>query len=275
MRKKAVWVIAVLSLFVSLPFIIPEALSLSNRDYISFSDESGKHHRMKREEVMMGAVLSMMGEDAPDEAYKAAAVVVSTIIVGGMYHPNFEENYLICDVSQFSEDKRLHVTELISAVDGQILLYDGKPITAAFHESSGGSTVSYESIFGEDKPYLRAVESDKVTENQLITRERLRILYGDDSSFSVVSSSEDGAVKEVLCSSGKISGEQFRNDCGIYSTVFTISEDESGIIVTSYGLGHQVGLSLSGAKEKAEGGSRYDEILLHYYSGAVLGKSVK
>ena len=47
---------------------------------------------------------------------------------------------------------------------------------------------------------------------------------------------------------------------------------ENEIVFEGYGFGHGIGLSQYGAKGFADSGYTYDEILLHYFPGTMLGK---
>lgn len=47
----------------------------------------------------------------------------------------------------------------VSATRGVILTYQGKPIEALFHSSSGGITEDAANVFGGDAPYLKAYQA--------------------------------------------------------------------------------------------------------------------
>ena len=65
-------------------------------------------------------------------------------------------------------------------------------------------------------------------------------------------------------------GTELRKLLGIRSTDMTISAVGEHIIVTTRGFGHRVGMSQYGAEAMAVSGSKYDEILSHYYQGTTL-----
>lgn len=54
----------------------------------------------------------------------------------------------------------------------------------------------------------------------------------------------------------------------LYSSAFDIEKKEDKFILTGAGWGHGVGLCQIGAAVMGEKGYKYDEILLHYYTGA-------
>lgn len=66
-------------------------------------------------------------------------------------------------------------------------------------------------------------------------------------------------------------GQTFRFALGLYSTLFSIEAvPNRGFHFVGRGWGHGVGLSQWGAKQLANWGYDYQEILVHYYPGAEL-----
>ncbi len=218
---------------------------------------------------ILSALVSVYGTEGDEECYKAFAVILNTLKERGEFSPSKEEGYLWSETGGDAE----WIEEVVSSVEGQVLLYENKPILAAFHQSSGGSTLSYKSVFGEEVPYLLPVESDSVTERQTLNKTHLMELYGVSDGFSVVSDGEK--VKEIMAGEKIIPADDFRRQCGIYSTVFELREKEEEYEVLSKGVGHQVGFSVTGAEELAGEGKSYEEILKHYYSGVSIGKALK
>lgn len=51
------------------------------------------------------------------------------------------------------------ITEAVNDVLGQIIVFDGKPILAAYHCISSGQTESAQELWGEEIPYLQSVKS--------------------------------------------------------------------------------------------------------------------
>ena len=54
---------------------------------------------------------------------------------------------------------------------------------------------------------------------------------------------------------------------GLRSTAFSITVEDSDIVVHTKGYGHRVGMSQYGADAMALAGSSWEEILAHYYRG--------
>lgn len=76
--------------------------------------------------------------------------------------------------------------------------------------------------------------------------------------------------------SGKIhtvTGRQIRENIlgyAIRSHAFTVTVSGDNLIFTTNGYGHGVGMSQYGAEAMAQHGADYKEILLHYYTGAMI-----
>src|SRR5690606_23147314 len=54
---------------------------------------------------------------------------------------------------------RQRVEQAVEATRGLILMYDGRPIDAVYHSTSGGRTEAAEHVWGEAVPYLASVPS--------------------------------------------------------------------------------------------------------------------
>ena len=156
-------------------------------------------------------------------------------------------------------------------------------------------TESSENVWGSSVPYLRAViESQMQTQSwersvsldalmqkmeksgkPLGTLKEIRL-----SPLSIGKGSGDrslsGRVRSVLfigtTGSVVLSGNDLRSIFSLPSTLFDIRFRGGEVIFSGYGSGHGLGLSQWGAKELAEKGKNYKDILLHYYSGVTLEK---
>ncbi len=112
------------------------------------------------EDYLAGVVPREMPAAWPAEALKAQAVAArSYALAHRLAGKPFD---LYADVrSQVyggiaAED--LRTTAAIKATAGRVLLYDGKPVDALFHSTSGGRTVSAAEAFGSSVPYLVAAD---------------------------------------------------------------------------------------------------------------------
>ena len=89
-----------------------------------------------------------------------------------------------------------------------------------------------------------------------------------------VETSPSGRVAnvELVCSDGswRIGGNRFRLKAGadrIRSTFFQMQVRDGRVYFSGRGVGHGVGMSQWGAREMAQQGFGYRQILAHYYPG--------
>ena len=171
--------------------------------------------------------------------------------------------------------------------DGQYLVWQEQPILAVFHSSSYGSTESCENVWGP-LPYLVSVDTPETQEevtNLLSSVElgpeefrsavlavRPETQLGPDPAqwVSGVSRGSGGRVSELSIGDQSFSGLAVRAMFGLRSTDFDLSYDGSIFVFSVRGYGHGVGMSQYGAELMAKSGSRYSEILAHYYPGTEL-----
>ncbi|MDE5859593.1 MAG: SpoIID/LytB domain-containing protein, partial [Oscillospiraceae bacterium] len=184
--------------------------------------------------------------------------------------------------------------EAVSATEGLILVYEGEPIVAAFHSTSGGRTESAEVVWGNPVDYLVPVESSddekspSYLDEQIFTADEISSRIGKaypEADFSspaeewveIKETSASGTVTEMTVGGAKLTGTDFRSMFSLRSANFTIvyNSDEGKFYITTKGYGHGVGLSQYGANAMAEKGSDFKEILLHYYTGAEIAEIEK
>lgn len=184
-----------------------------------------------------------------------------------------------------------YAMKLYTAVDetkGQILTYNGKPINAMYHSSSGGHTENIEDIYGGDPvPYLKGVESpgeedfsDYVSTVKLRlsdAAEKINAALGTNLSAHAMSRNikitkrgTGGAVISMTVDGKEVKGREFRRIFTLKSLNFDISFDNRYAIIKVKGFGHGVGMSQTGAGAMAKSGADYKEILTHYYTDVKL-----
>lgn len=182
------------------------------------------------------------------------------------------------------------VLDAVSATRGQILTWEGEPITVMYHAISGGRTENVQAVFSEALPYLVSVESAG-EEGVRGFREDTFFAYGEAAqllsrafpalditaenlrqTLMVAAHTATGRVESLLLGTGQVKGTDFRRALGLRSTLFTFSMDDSGITFHQTGYGHGVGMSQAGANRMAADGSSYAQILAHYYPDTTLEK---
>lgn len=184
------------------------------------------------------------------------------------------------------------VVQAAQATRDEVLVWDGKPILAVFHSSSGGQTASSEEVWGRALPYLvsRPVENEEDSPDTYwrttISGTKLGralaplgVRVGPIRGLRVAERSPSGRVRtvQVLGRDGEktIEARDLREALGakvIRSTLFETRMTPAGIVIVGSGHGHGVGMSQWGAEAMAQRGAGYREILAHFYPGTRLEK---
>ena len=263
---------------------------------LTVKNRAGNLQQISLREYLVGVVLAEMPADFDAEALKAQAVVARTYTrkrMAGSKHEGAAvcmdpgccqgyrspEDYLAQGGKQRSVDK---VRSAVEATDAMVLEYDGRLIDATYFSCSGGSTEDAVAVWGQDVPYLQAVDSpgeedaprysDTVTFTSTQFAEKLGL--GDDGKpegwFGTVTYTDGGGVGTMVIRGKEFTGTFLRSKLGLRSTAFEIRVEGKQIVITTRGFGHRVGMSQYGAQAMAENGSGFEEILSHYYTGAEL-----
>lgn len=237
------------------------------------------------EEYVVGVVAAEMPAAFPEEALKAQAVAARTYQIRQMQAAG--SDFVLYDVGQAyittEEQKKKwgenyafyagKIRNAVRATAGEIMVYNGEPILAAFHAQSAGKTEDAENVWNEAVPYLKSVNSmdDKnAPDNKtVVTFSAKKIsdkLGCDVEEVSILSRTEAGYVDEVQAGDKILTGREVREALALRSANFTIEKRENDIIFTVFGYGHGAGMSQYGASFLAEKGMDYHEILNHYYT---------
>ena len=259
-------------------------------------NKSGNLQQMNLDEYLVGVVLAEMPADFDSEALKAQAVVARTYtrkrMDGGRHEGaavcmnpgccqgwRSTEDYLAEGGRQSAVDK---VRRAVADTDGEVLCYEGALIDATYFSCSGGSTEDAVAVWGQDVPYLQAVDSpgeedaprysDSVTFTPAELADRLGIENRGDPSgwFSELTYTDGGGVDSMTVRGKTFTGTQLRSKLGLRSTAFSVEVRGKTIVITTRGFGHRVGMSQYGAQAMAQRGEGYADILRHYYTGAEL-----
>ncbi|MGN0606450.1 MAG: stage II sporulation protein D [Oscillospiraceae bacterium] len=275
--------------------------------FLVLNTQSGEISEMSDRDYVIGAVCAEMPASFNIEALKAQAVAAHTYAVRqreielASPTPELMGAYISDDASKyqgfiskeqaeeyFGDNFDEYYTKISNAVDSvinEILVYEDKPIVAAFHSMSSGRTESAENIFGMDISYLSPTDSNYDKQSPQYTHEytfttdeiseRLKDAYPDitlpeDKSkwLDIKKRTASDTVISLNAGDINISGTDLRNILSLRSAAFDISYDNGIYTITTKGYGHGVGMSQYGADAMAEQGFSYDEILMHYYKGA-------
>lgn len=235
----------------------------------------------------------------PPEALKAQAVAAYTYYtyqknrhaagvdgadfsdVPGDFPKSYTADFL---QSLWGDQYEMYLQKIADAVDtvaGEMILYDGKPIFAAYHSCNSGLTETSKTVWGVEYPYLQSVTSSgdllspKYTSTVTVSDKefaaafsKLKLTGSADTWISGNPSvSAAGTVTSITIGGKQFTGREVRSALGLRSACFTVKHGGDGFTFTVTGYGHGVGMSQYGAKELADRGFTYKEILKHYYTG--------
>lgn len=249
------------------------------------------------EEYLYGVVRSEMDPRWPPEALRAQAVAARSLAVysAGRYAAEGYDVRSTTDSQVYggvaAEDPR--TTTAVDATRGQVILYEGRAVFAAFHADSGGATENSEFVWGGAIPHLRGVP-DPYSRDATNHQWSLRLEFGAIEAalqragrpvtglqrVEIVATSPSGRVMtlRLVTATGTVGmrGTDFRTAIGVAtvrSTLFTVRAlpGDAAVELTGRGSGHGVGMSQWGARGQALAGRDYTEILRYYYTGVSVG----
>lgn len=246
------------------------------------------------EDYLVGLINCEISSQWPIEAIKAQAVIARSYALYQMearnnapYHLEssvLDQVYDGCDI----EDSR--AARGVRETAGEVLTFDGRIIQAFYHSNCGGHTEAAENVWGYPLPYLKGVECKYCLTagtgkwEQVIPLKKIESLL-KGSGYQVAGLREirpgrknvSGRLSDLTIVSSKgsliVSAVNFRKAIGysvIKSTNFDVKMTGDEAIFSGAGYGHGVGLCQWGAKQRAEDGFDYREILAYYYPGTRL-----
>ena len=260
-----------------------------------------KVKKAELEDYLVGVLAAEMPAEYHIEALKAQAIAARSYILKKTENENMDhKNADVCDNPQHCKghidekeartrwnDKKEdeYIKKLKAAVEetrGEYMIYDGETVEAFFFARSGGRTENSKDVWGEDKAYLKSVDSEgdlkhpQLYEEKSFSNEEARsILFALNSriersakplNITETSRTEGGSVNEILIDNCVFRGKDIRTAFGLRSANFTVRTTQNELIFKTAGYGHGVGMSQYGANYMAENGKNYTEILSHYYS---------
>lgn len=180
---------------------------------------------------------------------------------------------------------RERIARAVKDTAGQVMYFDGKPVQALFHASSGGRTEDAQAVWGTALPYLTSVESEEDDTERIVRMSKAELAAALNRAFdgagitaekvqeqfAVRSATSAGRVETVRVGRVTATGRAVRSALGLSSTAFTVAYSGEQVVITTQGYGHGVGMSQEGANAMARQGAAWREILLHYYTGVTIG----
>jgi stage II sporulation protein D len=236
------------------------------------------------EEYVENVVASEVGANWDIEALKAQAVISRTYAVyrklasGG---PRYDLTSSVLHQVYKGSNPPIQISYAVRETTGEILTYEGNPIEALYHSTSGGRTENSEEVFGKSYPYLKSVESNcelspywvwerKIPKEEIEKALNMKNIKG----VAIHSYTSTGRAKELLVEKESdqtvFKATEFRKLLGwsrLPSTNFTVKVNGNSITFEGKGYGHGVGLCQWSALQMAREGKNYKEILSFFYPG--------
>ncbi len=266
---------------------------------------------MNLEDYIKGVVAAEMPAEFELEALKAQAVAARTYAVkhmavfggtGSTEHPGADVSTDHNDSQAWQDETKLKakwgenytkywskVSRAVDQTRGLILTYNGEPINAVFHSTSGERTASAKEVWGFDYPYLISVscswdkKSPRYQDTKEITLTELETRLGADAGIvaaaqsgggagitSIIDYTDSGRVNKVRIGSKTMTGLEVRQKLELRSANFQIESAGDKLIFKTIGYGHGVGLCQYGANGQAKENRNFRQILTHYYTGVAI-----
>ena len=215
-----------------------------------------------------------------------------------------------CEIARTAEPEALEIVEMealwgdsfqsvyrrmeecVERTAGQVLVWKGDYIYAAYHAISAGQTRDMSELYADsDMPYL----TGQICVDDTAAEGYLAVYYYEESEFAqrcreyfpeafseevseeieVTTRDHAGYVLEIKLGNSTCSGEEFRDRFGLNSACFTVTKLEDQIRIVTKGLGHGFGLSQYSAECMASEGWDYQKILEFFYPGSEIQAAEK
>jgi stage II sporulation protein D len=240
------------------------------------------------EDYIKGVVAAEVGSRWDMEALKAQAVVARTFALYQKLNNGKKPYHLTSSVlHQVYKGGSVHenISRAVNETKGEILTFEGKPIIAYYHSTSGGMTEDPSEVFGKSYPYLMPVETSSELSPYYMWEKRIPV--SEIERASNISGIKDIAVEsltisnrvrnfKIIAESGEhiFPAKELRKNLGwdkLPSTMITnIAKSEEIYIFEGKGYGHGVGMCQWTALDMAKKGMNYREIISKFYPGTTI-----
>lgn len=266
--------------------------------------EENEVEEISMKEYLAGVMVGEMDIDSPTEALKAVCIAARTYTLymcdksknkayDVVANASVSQAFISTDSAQElwgnrGKEKYKRMKEIVELTDGEVIEYKNEPICALYHASSFPFTENCENVFLESLPYLKGRENVETVENTISKKldytlsEFNKIL--SENGYPEIDSGTEINVKlnnNERCSyiifksqelAFSIGGSYLRKIFGLPSTSFNIYFQNNTVTFETWGFGHGVGLSQTGAEILGNEGKSYQEILKFYYDGTEVVK---
>lgn len=260
---------------------------------------------MDKNQYLTEVVAAEMPAEFHEEALKAQAVAARTYLVSrrGEYTAEHKGADICTDSTHckawmsekrrkesWDEEKRNKywnkILDAVTSTDGELIKYNGKPISAVFHSTSSGYTENAEDVWGSKVPYLISVKSEgeekspnyksqkivSTDEFKNIISQKIENADWSKELFCDIEKNATGSIRSITVGGVRIKGTELRSLFDLRSTNIELKEENGNILFDVTGNGHGVGMSQYGANFLADQGMDYKNILKKYYTGVTIEK---
>ncbi len=236
---------------------------------------------------LAGVVETEAGPSAPDEFFKAQAVLCRTYALRN-WDRHAGEGFNLCDHTHCQayhgeSNQNPHIYTAVLATHNIIVAdQHSQLILPAFHSNSGGETERASDVWPVDKDYLQAI-IDPFSKNQKHDKwsqtisPKIWIGYLEAKGFDVADADTDKLMirqphrrKSFIYGKDTLSMSVIRDDLGLNSAFFDMNLVGDSLVISGRGYGHGVGLSQEGAMEMARQGYSYSDILRYYFNNVTV-----
>ncbi len=253
------------------------------------------------ETYLKGVVGFEMSNSYPIEALKAQTVAARNYALSNI-GKHSSEGY---DLSDSTSDQVYrgynsaygNVIKAVEETKGMVLVYNDSPVAAFYSASNGGYVESSKNAWVSDIPYLQAKEDSfdltkwpsgdkRFTTSDIDAKLKSKGILTEQDKFirlniDTIQRNESTRVGSIEVVYADINGvetikaitkERAWSFLSLASSLYSVTYDAAADTYTFSGMGngHGVGLSQIGARNRANAGQKYDEILTFYYTGTEL-----
>jgi len=264
---------------------------------ISVILKNGTVEEMELDSYVLGVVLAEMPADFEMDALKAQAIAARTYALKTISNGKKHDCNAVCTESNCcqafcsaqeyllslgDEDDIQKIEKAVKDTEGMVLKYEDSLIDATYFSCSGGKTEEAEAVWGQDVPYLQAVDSpgEEDSEHYIETvsfplrdfLSRIGLPFEEKATASIdsIQYTSGGGISSAQIGDKVFTGLELRQLLDLRSTAMVISLVGETVTITTKGFGHRVGMSQYGAEAMAVEGYDYQQILAYYYPGTTL-----
>lgn len=307
------FIVYLITLLIAVPvicvYLIHEPQNITEDIVSVYIVSENKVVQMNKEEYIFGVVAAEMPAEFEFEALKAQSVAARTYLENrinndSIHAPEHKGAHICTDYTHcsawISTEARMNSWEpdkadankekislAVNSTSGQILTFEGEPISAVYHSTSAGRTENAADVWGNEIEYLKSVESaldtasPKFSSQKTIACKEFKKIICEKypqadftgELWTDIVRSDGGYVKSITVGGVELKGTQIRAMFELRSANFEISQENENITFSVKGNGHGVGMSQYGANFMAKEGKSYEDILLHYYTGVSIAKA--